>query len=805
MRTVAQFLWIVFWPWHLAFLCAEEPVRLRLVPATMRMAEPESSDQLLVWGQPASGSEFDLTGTARYTAAPEGIVHVSTSGQVTPLHDGLAEIRVDYGTVSASLTVEVAGLAQPTPVSFQRDVIPILSKASCNSGGCHGKAEGQNGFKLSVFGFDTRGDHQALTMEAHGRRISRPTPDRSLLLLKATAKVPHGGGRKIEYGSRWHRMLQRWIAEGATFDAEVKEVATLIEVEPTQITLAPHGSQQMRVIAISPSGERRSVTAECDFQTNQDAIAGVDSTGQITATALPGEAAILVRYQGHVAVCRVTRPQAKREFVRPPERNFIDTLVWNKLDLLGIPASLPADDATYMRRVSLDLTGTLPTADEARVFLADESPDKRPRLVRELQQRPEYADFWAQRWADLLQVDKDVVTPQGAVAMTRWIRQQVASNAPYDQFVRSILTAEGATLSESPAAFFLVQKDPEKLARSVSQLFLGVRIECAQCHHHPFERWDQKDYVALAGFFTGVDRRAGPRGQKIIDQAGTDLPHPRSGELAPAAGLGAAAADFTKFPSRRAAFSHWVTQPENSFFARILVNRLWAHYMGRGLVEPVDDMRATNPASNEPLLDALVQHFIEQKYDIQAFTRTLLDSHAYQLSSQVKADNSADEQNHSHASWKPLPAEVLLDAISQSTGVPEEFNGWPAGYRAIQVWDNKLPSDFLEVFGRPTRQSVCSCERGVEPSIAQALHLLNSTRTDAKLASRDGRASQLAASSLTEEQLIAELYLSTLTRLPSEAERARLRSLFVDSPSRREAVEDILWMLLNTKEYVFNH
>ena len=269
--------------------------------------------------------------------------------------------------------------------------------------------------------------------------------------------------------------------------------------------------------------------------------------------------------------------------------------------------------------------------------------------------------------------------PNGAVAMTRWIRQQVASNAPYDQFVRAILTAEGATLSESPAAFFLVQKDPEKLARSVSQLFLGVRIECAQCHHHPFERWDQKDYVALAGFFTGVDRRAGPRGQKIVDQAGTDLPHPRTGELAPAAGLGAAAADFTQFPSRRAAFAQWVTQPENPFFARILVNRLWAHYMGRGLVEPVDDMRATNPASNEPLLDALVQHFIQQKYDIQAFTRTLLDSHAYQLSSQVKADNSADEQNHSHASWKPLPAEVLLDAISQSTGVPEEFNGWPAG------------------------------------------------------------------------------------------------------------------------------
>lgn len=390
--------------------------------------------------------------------------------------------------------------------------------------------------------------------------------------------------------------------------------------------------------------------------------------------------------------------------------------------------------------------------------------------------------------------------------MTRWIRSQVARNVSYDQFVHSILTAEGATLAESPAGFFIVQKDPEKLARSVSQLFLGVRIECAQCHHHPFERWDQKDYVAFAGFFTGVDRRAGPGGgQKIVEQAGTDLPHPRTQEIAPAAGLGASAADFSKTPHRRAALAEWVTAPENPYFARSIANRLWAHYLGRGLVEPIDDLRVTNPASNEPLLDALAQHLIDRKYDLQAVTRTILDSQVYQLSSRAGGTNSADLQNHSHASWKGLPAEVLLDAISQATDIPEEFNGWPVGYRAIQVWDNRLPSDFLEVFGRPVRQSVCACERGSDPTIAQALHLMNSTGTDAKISSRDGRAARLAGSAMTETEIIDELYLTTLTRFPTDEERKRVLQVFADSPNRREAVEDILWALLNTKEFVFNH
>jgi Protein of unknown function (DUF1549) len=513
-----------------SLLGAEDVETLRIAPSSVRVDGPEASEQLLVWGN-LGGREWDRTTEVVYTSYPEGIVLVSALGQVTPLRDGHADITVQHGVKTSKIPVDVSGVTSPVPVSFRRDIVPILSKAGCNAGGCHGKAEGQNGFKLSVFGFDPAADYQALTMEAHGRRVSRTIPTRSLLLLKASGTTPHGGGRKIEPGSRWQRRVERWIAEGARFGAETDAVLTGIEVEPRQITLDPLGSQQLRVVAVSPMGERRCVTAECDYQSNQDVIAGVDSHGRITATDLPGEAAVLVRYQGQVAVCRVTRPQVKREFVRPAETNLVDRHVWNKLDQLGIPVSPVADDATYLRRVALDMTGTLPTADEARAFLCDTSPDKRQRLVESLFQRSEYADYWAQRWGDLLQIDKDVITPQGAVAMTRWVRQQIERNVPYDQFVRSILMVEGTTLAESPAGFYQVQKDPEKLARSVSQLFLGVRIECAQYHHHPFERWDQRDYVVLAGFFTRVDRRMVPTGRlKIVDKVGADVKHRRSEE-----------------------------------------------------------------------------------------------------------------------------------------------------------------------------------------------------------------------------------------------------------------------------------
>lgn len=815
-------------------LSLESIQSLEVIPKLVQLNSPESSDQILVFAQGSDGSIHDVTRLAKYELLGPAIVDISPLARVLPMQDGQAEIRITLGGLSTNAQVRVSGIADPPPISFADQIIPILSKAGCNSGGCHGKAEGQNGFKLSVFGYDPQADHQALVMQGRGRRISMASPEKSLFVRKATSLVPHGGGRRIEPDSRWDRLIRRWIKEGAHRSPEATGVqadhprppasppeataATAnspatggennprILVQPAEIVLESQGTQQLRVTFQDAFGQTLGVTGEAEFQSNQDVIAGVDRDGLITATDVPGEAAILVRYLGHVTICRVTRPRDAVDFVRPAERNFIDKLVWDKLARLRVAPSTMADDATFLRRVYLDTIGTLPTSEEARRFLADPSPEKHGQLIQTLLDRPEYADYWSQRWSDLLQIDKDLISPQSAVAITRWIRRELARNTPYDEFARSILTARGPISGESPAAFYQVHADAEKASKAVSQLFLGVRIECAKCHHHPFERWDQRDYFAMAGFFTGIERRVNPQGQfKIVPVEGTDLTHPRTNERVPAAGLGAQAASFNKGQDRRQVLADWVTAPDNPYFARAIANRIWAHYFGRGLVEPVDDLRATNPASNESLLDALAGHLVELKFDLKAFTRTLLDSQVYRLSTQVNDSNELDEQNYSHAAWKPVPAEVLLDAVSQATGVAEQFNGWPKGYRAIQVWDNKLPSHFLEVFGRPRRLSVCACERGTEPSMAQALHLMNSPETIGKIQDRSGHAARLAASGLTNDEIVDELYLSTLSRFPSDQERQLLRAAFEESNNRRETVEDVLWTLLNTREFVFNH
>jgi hypothetical protein len=448
----------------------------------------------------------------------------------------------------------------------------------------------------------------------------------------------------------------------------------------------------------------------------------------------------------------------------------------------------------------------LPTVAETRDFLADKDAGKRARLIDHLLSRPEYADYWAMRWGDILRVDKDAVTPQGAVAMTRWLRRQFAENRPYDAMAREILSAQGAISADGPAAFYKVLNTPELVSRSVSQVFLGVRIECAQCHHHPSERWGQDDYFALAGLFTGVQRKVLPGGaEAIFARGGMDLNHPRTGKAVPARALGAAAVDLKSVADRRQVLAEWMTAPDNPYFASALANRLWAHYFGRGLVEPLDDLRATNPATNEPLLADLARHLRELKYDVKAFSRSLLLSRVYQLGS-ATTTNRDDEQHFSHAGQKALPAEVLLDAICQATGVAEKFNGWPEGHRAIQIWDNRMPSYFFRIFGRPVRYSVCECERSNEPSITQALHLMNSPEIMSKIRARRGTARLLADSKKTPEEIVDELYLNVLARYPREKERTLLVDSFKQGGvDRRSAVEDVLWTLLNTKEFIYNH
>jgi hypothetical protein len=783
-------------------------------PAQITLDRPEASVQLVVRLPDAAktvgeGRLRDVTRQSRFRIEPADVATIDERGLVRPLADGQATLHVESDETGAPQTVPitVAGMTSPQPISFRNEVMPILTKARCNTGGCHGKAEGQNGFKLSIFGFDVQSDFESIVLESRGRRVTPLIPGQSLLYLKGSARVPHGGGRRVEPDGFRDQLLLRWISEGAQLDPDGSDVARVvsIEIEPADQILLAGESQQIRVTAVDATGLRRDVTTETEFESNAASIADVDERGLVQASDIPGAAAILVRYLGHVAVCRITLPRPGVTFERPAEQNFVDGHVWVRLAELGIEPSGLADDATFLRRVYLDTIGTLPTVDETRSFLADQSPDKRAKLIDTLLDRDEYADYWTMKWLDILRADQLIVTPQGAVAMQRWLHRNFTENRPFDSLARDLLTVQGNTAEEGPGSFYKILKKPDEAARSISQLLLGVRIECAQCHHHPSERWSQSDYTALAGFFTGIKLKKLPNGeQAIVSLGGKDLPHPRTGEIVAASALGAEPADFSNISDRRRVLADWVTAPGNPFFARTIANRLWAHYFGRGLIEPIDDLRETNPATNEPLMLALTQHMLDVKFDLKAFTKTLLNSRVYQLSAETNPSNDDDQQNFSHATWKSMPAEVLLDVICQSAGVPEKFNGWPEGYRAIQIWDNRMPSYFFRIFGRPVRATVCECERSGEPSISQALHLLNSPEIAEKIAHRRGRARKLAASDLSPDRIVEEIYLTTLSRFPTTAEQQLMQQAF-GSGDRATATEDILWALMNSKEFVFNH
>ena len=798
--AILEIAWV-----SLVAVATAAPAAPQVNPTKFTLVGPESSQQLIVTEDTANGL-IDLTHIAKYRSKNESIAIVNERGIVRPVGEGITEVRVSSSSGTELIQVRVEHLADPKPISFRRDIQPILTKAACNSGGCHGKADGQNGFKLSLFGFDDEFDFAAVAKAARGRRVNVAAPDRSLFLRKATGELPHGGGRKIENGGLWYARILRWLREGAMLDEPNELETARIEIFPSAFSMRHDSGQQLQVFAIDSDGTRRCVTLEAEFISNATDVAVVDSNGLVQVSAVPGEAAILARYRGQVSVARVRLPQAIA-VRRPVLTNPIDTLVWDRFSLLGIQPSELVDDSSFLRRVYLDVIGTLPTVAEARAFLSDSSHDKREKVIDNLLSRTEYADFWAMKWADVLRVDRERIQSNGTIAMTRWLRDQFAENRPYDEFVTDVITASGSSVSESPAAFYVVHDDAEKLARSISQAFLGVRIECAQCHHHPFEKWGQHDYFAFAGFFTGVThKKMGTQSQKILEGPGEDLTHPRTLQTVPTAGLGAVPIDLAQGSSRRAALASWMTQPDNPFLARMLVNRLWAHYFGRGLANPIDDMRSTNPASNEPLLTMLAERFVVDGFDINKLTKFILSSRVYQLSVDVNQSNKLDDQNFSHARWKAMSAEVLLDAISQATGVQESFNGWPDGYRAIQIWDNRMPNYFFRIFGKPQRVSVCECERGTEPSIAQALHLMNAPETMTKLRSRFGVVRRLVESNLSEADIVDELYLSTLSRFPLAGERKLMVSVFDDATSSRQtSVEDILWALINPREFVFNH
>jgi len=785
-------------------------ISLRVEPATLRLTGSNRRQQLLVTGVGDDGREVDLTRSAQIelipaTEAPAtGPLARLEAARVSGLRDGSATVRVTWGQLAWQGPLVLAGVETPPPVDFARDVNPILTRLGCNSGGCHGRASGQNGFKLSVFGFDNAFDYEAIVHQARGRRVNTASAAESLILTKPAGIVPHGGGQRLKKDSLDYEVLRHWIDQGLPpADPQVPHLVSL-EVSPTERVLWAGASQQILATAHYSDGTVRDVTHAAFYASNAPHVAEVDPQGLVRVGHNPGEAAITVNYMGQVAAVQVQSPRggAASPSAEPPVHNPIDRLVWAKLRKMGLTPSEVCDDATFLRRVSLDLLGTLPTVDEAQSFLDDPNPRQRERWVDHLLTREEYADFWSLKWADILLVDREKLGDRGAFEFHRWLRGQFVRNRPYDAWVRELLTATGDSAKFGPVNFFRSADTPDALARTVSQAFLGVRVECAQCHHHPFEKWSQEDYYSLAAFFQGLELRPLGKDRVLVLHPGyRDLTIPQTTTVVTAHALDAPVSDQLKTGDPRRVLADWLTAKENPWFARLAVNRLWKHFLGRGLVEAEDDLRSTNPPTNGPLLDYLAAELVQSGFDLKHVMRLILNSRVYQLSSEPTENNQDDEQNFSHHVIRRQSAEVLLDSISQVTGVPESFPGRTEGTRAIALWNNRLPSYFLEIFGRPERNTPCECGRSSDPTMAQALHLMNAPEVEAKIAHPQGRVARLIEAGKTPAEIVDELTLAALGRLPDARQKMVAGRLF-DAASPREAAEDYLWTLLNSYDFV---
>ena len=725
-----------------------------------------------------------------------------------------------------AMALALPGLAEETvrPLTFVNDVAPILTKAGCNAGACHAKAGmGQRGFRLSLLGFEPQEDYEHIVKEGRGRRVFPVAPEQSLLLLKAANVVPHGGGKKLDPKSDGYRTIVEWIGQGMPFGKDSDAKLVSIEVQPRHGSMKTKSQQQLKVLAHYSDKSVRDVTYTALYEANDKSMAETDEDGLVKIFDLPGNVAVMVRYQGLVSVYSASIPLGAPVENLPPAKNFIDTLVFANLKQIGVPPSPVCDDATFLRRASLDIAGHLPTEEEAKAFLASKDAGKRDQLSETLLASADYADYFAGKWAPLLHNKRDAATDITAnFAFHSWVRDALLANTPYDQMVRQLLAATGTIASNPAVAWYKRVKEPTQQLEDVAQLFLGVRMQCAQCHHHPFERWSQGDYYSFAAFFSQVGRKptttAGEdvifhkRGIAQTENKKTKLP------VKPAA-LGAPALEILPDEDPRLKLADWLGDKANPFFAKSLVNRYWKHFFRRGLVEPEDDIRDTNPPTNPELLDALAKHFTESGYDLKAVVRAITQSQTYQLSEKPNEHNGVDRQNFSRFYPRHLPAEVLLDAIDQLTGSKTDFADLPPGTRAIALPDNSYnrSSGFLKVFGRPEGASVCECERVQSSSLAQSLHLMNAAEVKTKLATSNGTADRLSKSDAPEPEKLRGIYLAAFSREPRAEELQTLGAYLAKSrfdaqgkplappQSKRQAYEDILWALINTKEFLYNH
>jgi hypothetical protein len=773
----------------------------------------------------AAGKERRFERT--FPAAPEGLYcfAVSSDGKSVygGTHDGDVHVwSAPDGAVQKKLTMPAAhqaptAVAAPAAPTFVNDVLPILSRAGCNAGKCHAKPAGQSGFRLSVFAYDPRSDYRAIVKEIRARRVSPASPDQSLLLKKPTMAVEHGGGRRLKKTSDAYQTLLRWIQSGMPYAHAGTPALAGVEIIPKEQRYDKLATRSLRAVARYSDGSTRDVTALADFSSTDTSVAAVDENGLVTVADTCGETAIVARYMGRVDVARVTVAADKvlpdSLYAALPENNFIDRLVYNRLKSLGLSPSEGCTDAEFLRRASLDAIGVLPTPEQARGFLADSDPQKRNNLIDRLLDDPRYADHWASKWADLLRPNPFRAGVKSVYILDQWLRESFRQNKRYDQFVREILLARGSTHRDGPVVVLRDKREPTDIAAFTSQIFLGVRMECARCHHHPNEKWSQEDFYQLAAFFGPLKRKGQGISAPISGEPeyvwfapGGEVKHPVTDELMKPRALDAPIEQIDPKRDPRELLAAWMTGCDNPYFARAAVNRGWAELMGRGIVHPVDDFRASNPPTNGPLLDALAKDFVDHGYDLKHLVRTIMRSRAYQRSSAPNASNVADARNFSRWYRRRPSAEVLLDAMSDVTGVREPLQGAPPDARAVQAWNYRIESDFLDAFSRPNASADPPCERDGGGSVVQALHLMNSARLVAKLANSSGRAAALAGSQRTPREIVEELYLAAYSRFPTTEEMdAAVAAFSQDGATRQTATEDILWALVNSAEFVFNH
>lgn len=781
--------------------------KVEVFPADVHLTTARDRQLIVVQATYANGITRDVTGQSQYAIA-DGAKAKLDGTTVYPIADGDTTLTVSFAGQNLQVPVHVEKAVENPPLSFRLDIMPIFMKTGCNTGSCHGAARGKDGFRLSLFGFDPEGDYHRITREISGRRINLALPEESLLMEKAINAVPHTGGGKIKKGDEYYNTMLNWLDAGAKNDPGAVPQVVSVELYPKGGVLdGENETQKLTVRAKYSDGTDRDVTSLAFFMTNNENSAAVSQEGLVTAKNR-GEAFIMARFDTHtVGQHYIVLPKGLQfASTNPPANNYIDTFVNQKLMNLRVNPSELCTDEEFLRRVSLDICGVLPTVEEYRAFMADADPKKREKLVDSLLERKEFVEMWVMKWSELLMIrTSNTVSYKAMLLYYNWLQARIQSNVPIDKMVQELLAAKGGTFSSAATNYYQNETDTLKVAENVAQVFMGMRIQCAQCHNHPFDRWTMDDYYGFANFFSQIGRKPGedPRETIVFNSGGGEVANPVGNRVIPPKFLGGGAPDVAG-KDRREVVAMWLASKENPFFAQNLVNIVWDHFFGMGIINDVDDIRVSNPPSNKELLDALATKFTEYDYDFKKLVRDICNSRAYQLSTKMNETNESDTRNFSHATLRRVRSEVLLDMITAVTDTRNKFSGLPLGARAVQIADGNTSTYFLTTFGRATRATVCSCEVKMEPNLSQALHLLNGDTLQQKIA-QGAIVKKALDAGQSHEQIIEELYIRTLTRLPTDKEKAGLLAILKDDPNPQVALEDTFWAILNSREFVFNH